>query len=169
MIRLFNSIFRPKEFTGRHMLGIVMSFFAVVISVNLAMAYFASKSWSGLIVHNTYVASQHFDEDVEATRALHERGWVADLQIGDDSVVYTLEDASGSPVGAGEVVILFQRPASELQDHEIHLLPEKRGRFASEGSIEPGQWLARIDVKDGDTVLFRETRRFVLGGAGASQ
>ncbi len=166
---LFNSIFRPAEFTGRHMLAIIVAFFAVVIGVNLTMAYFASHSWSGLIVHNTYVASQHFDEDVEATKALHERGWVSDLDVGGGNVVYTLDDASGAPIEADEVVVLFQRPASELQDREIHLMPRSRGVFESQDAIATGQWLARISVKDGDAVLFRETRRLIVRTPGAGQ
>ncbi|MBW8636034.1 FixH family protein [Hoeflea sp. WL0058] len=166
---LFNSIFRPAEFTGRHMLGIIVAFFAVVIGVNLTMAYFASHSWSGLIVHNTYVASQHFDEDVEATKALHKRGWVSDLDVDGETIVYTLDDASGAPIEADEVVVLFQRPASELQDREVRLLPSSRGRFESQSAIATGQWLARISVKDGDSVLFSETRRFIIRNPGADK
>ena len=35
-----------RPFTGRHMAIIIISFFAVIIAVNLTMAYFARSSWT---------------------------------------------------------------------------------------------------------------------------
>ena len=55
MIRDF---FRPTEFTGYHMLGVLVLYFGTIITVNLVMARFAITTWTGLVVENTYVASQ---------------------------------------------------------------------------------------------------------------
>ncbi|RWK14298.1 FixH family protein, partial [Mesorhizobium sp.] len=52
---------KPRVFTGRHMLAIILAFFGVVIAVNLTMATLANTSWTGLVVENTYVASQQFN------------------------------------------------------------------------------------------------------------
>ncbi len=52
-------------FTGWHMLGIMVAFFGVIIAVNITMAYKAVSSWSGLVVKNTYVASQEFNDKAE--------------------------------------------------------------------------------------------------------
>ena len=41
------------RFTGYHMLAIMVAFFGVVIAVNLTMATFASRSWTGLVVENS--------------------------------------------------------------------------------------------------------------------
>ncbi len=65
----------PRPFTGRRLAAILVSFFAVVIAVNLAMAMVARGSWSGLVVANSYVASQEFNEKVAAAREQRERGW----------------------------------------------------------------------------------------------
>src|SRR3546814_8186701 len=51
-------------FTGWHMLGAMLLFFGIVISVNLYMAWQATRSWSGLVVENTYIASQEFNGKV---------------------------------------------------------------------------------------------------------
>jgi nitrogen fixation protein FixH len=56
-------------FTGWHMLGIMVAFFGVIIAVNLTMAYNAIHSWSGLVVQNTYVASQEFNDKAETAKA----------------------------------------------------------------------------------------------------
>ena len=53
-----------RRFTGGHMLALVCGFFGVVIAVNLTMALFATGSWTGLVVKNSYVASQHFNEEL---------------------------------------------------------------------------------------------------------
>ncbi len=49
-----------KEFTGRHMWLLAVSFFGVIISVNIVMAVSAARTWTGLVVENSYVASQEF-------------------------------------------------------------------------------------------------------------
>ena len=53
-------------FSGRHMLLTMLAFFGVIIGVNLTMAWFARSSWTGLVVENSYVASQEFNAKMEA-------------------------------------------------------------------------------------------------------
>ena len=60
---------RSREFTGRHMLVIMVAFFSVIIAVNLTMAFFARSSWTGAVVENTYVASQQFNRKAAEGRA----------------------------------------------------------------------------------------------------
>ena len=65
-----------RQFTGKHMLAIMLGFFAVVLAANMTMVYFARHSWTGLVVENSYVASQQFNAKMAETRAqaaLHER------------------------------------------------------------------------------------------------
>ena len=59
---------KPFTFTGWHMLAIMLAFFGTIITVNFTMAYLATSSWSGLVVKNTYVASQQFNGKTEAIR-----------------------------------------------------------------------------------------------------
>src|SRR5690606_31679205 len=57
-------------FTGWHMFGAMVLFFGVIISVNLYMAWQATHTWSGLVVKNTYIASQEFNGKVAEAKAL---------------------------------------------------------------------------------------------------
>ena len=57
-----------KPFTGWHMVVALGLFFGTIITVNLAMAYYANSTWSGLVVKNTYVASQEFNGKVADVR-----------------------------------------------------------------------------------------------------
>ncbi|RWI43901.1 MAG: cytochrome oxidase, partial [Mesorhizobium sp.] len=86
---------KPREFTGRHMLVSILAFFAVVIGVNLTMATLARRSWTGLVVENTYVASQQFNERAREGRAQAALGWKGKLTIASGEVRYSLADAQG--------------------------------------------------------------------------
>ena len=70
---------QPKPFTGRHMLFAMLAFFGVIIAVNLTMAAFATKSWTGLVVKNSYVASQAFNRELEQAKVQAARGWTGDI------------------------------------------------------------------------------------------
>ena len=52
-----------RRFTGWHFTAIITAFFGVVIAVNLTMAVFATRTFGGVVVENSYVASQTFDRD----------------------------------------------------------------------------------------------------------
>src|SRR3546814_20687118 len=67
-------------FTGWHMLGAMLLFFGIVISVNLYMAWQATRSWSGLVVENTYIASQEFNGKVADAKALAASGVTGSLR-----------------------------------------------------------------------------------------
>ena len=68
-------------FTGWHMLAIMIMFFGTIITVNLIMAWNASHSWSGLVVQNTYVASQQFNGKVALAKELAASGIEGNLTI----------------------------------------------------------------------------------------
>ena len=57
------------------MLSIMLAFFGVIIAVNVVMATLASTSWTGLVVENSYVASQEFNRKAEESRAQAALGW----------------------------------------------------------------------------------------------
>jgi len=59
-----------KPFTGRKMLFTVVSFFAVIMSVNFYMAYSAISTFPGLEEKNSYAASQSFNKDRDAQLGL---------------------------------------------------------------------------------------------------
>ena len=63
---------KERKLTGKHVLMIFAGAFGVIISVNLVLAYSAIKTFPGLEVKNSYVASQTFNERKAAQEAL---GW----------------------------------------------------------------------------------------------
>lgn len=60
------------EITGRQVFGFTVGAFAIIIAVNVYMAYSAVSTFPGVEVPNSYVASQNFEAARDAQDAL---GW----------------------------------------------------------------------------------------------
>ncbi len=157
-----------RTFTGWHMLTIMVLFFGTIISVNMTMAYFATSSWSGLLVKNTYVASQKFDEDVALDREMQQRGWLSELMIDGRTVTYRLADEEGRPIAADTITVSINRPVGVDGDQTVALTDVGGGAYSAALAVDEGEWIARITAhKDGELV-YREVQRLELtaGGAG---
>ena len=154
-------------FTGWHMLGIMVLFFGTIISVNLVMAWNAVRSWSGLVVQNTYVASQEFNGKVAEARAFAKSGIEGALTIENGRVVYRAVDAKGAPLSADAVTAVFKRPVDEREDFSLPLEKTGKGEFFAERAITPGQWVVDISTTSGGERIFHQTVRTVVKGSGS--
>lgn len=153
------------RFTGWHMLGVMVLFFGTIITVNVVMAWNAVSSWSGLVVQNTYVASQEFNGKVEKARAFAASGLVGELVIAGGRVRYRLHDAQGAPVFADAVTVTFKRPTDEREDFRLALVVEGAGNYAATRTLPEGQWIADIaSVRDGQAIFHQTIRTVVAGG-----
>ena len=134
-------------FTGRHMVTIMVLFFGTIISVNLTMAWFATSSWSGLVVQNTYIASQQFNQKAEEARKRVATGIHGTLSIEPDLVRYSVADKAGQPLVADSVSLHFKRPVGEHHDFALTLSPVGRGLFEAHHAVPQGQWIISEGVK----------------------
>lgn len=151
-------------FTGWHMMAVMVLFFGTIITVNLIMAWNASHSWSGLVVQNTYVASQQFNGKVEEAKRLAASGIEGDIVIKDGRIVYHVVDAGGQPVVADEVSATFKRPVDEREDFTLSLVPSGAGRFVAERDVPGGQWVIDIATRHQGAKVFHQTLRTVVAG-----
>ena len=71
---------KPFRFTGKHMLAIMVVFFGVVIAVNILMARLATQTFSGVVVDNSYVASQHYNSWLDEAAKEKALGWKASVE-----------------------------------------------------------------------------------------
>jgi nitrogen fixation protein FixH len=153
-------------FTGWHMAGVMVLFFGTIITVNLIMAWNASNSWSGLVVPNTYVASQQFNGKVAEARALAASGIEGDLTVKEGRIAYRVTDAKGVPLVADDVSAVFKRPVDERKDFTVALEPAGEGLFVADRPVPAGQWIVDISTKrDGEKVFHQTVRTVVAGGA----
>ena len=80
--------------TGRKVFALFATGFAIIIAVNLTLAWNAVSSFPGLETRNSYVASQRFDADRAAQEAL---GWRAVAHLTDGAVTLEIVDTTGLP------------------------------------------------------------------------
>ncbi|GMG83451.1 FixH family protein [Paralimibaculum aggregatum] len=133
---------RGRPLTGRKVLLMAVGAFAVVIGANIALVVAATGSFPGLIVKNSYVASQGWDARTKALRAL---GWSTAAGYGDGRLRVEVTGADGAPVEALEMTAVVGRPARDLADRTVPLAPVAGG-YEAEIALAPGNWLARLSV-----------------------
>ena len=100
------------EIKGIHVLGMFALGFGIIITANLTLAFNAVKTFPGLEVKNSYVASQTFDADRVAQTALdwEVSAWLA----GDVLKLQILEN--GEPVAPKIDQAVFGRATSMVAD-----------------------------------------------------
>ena len=141
------------------MLGAIVAFFGVIVAVNLTMAAFAWTSWTGLIVQNTYVASQEFNEKAKAGREQATLGWQGELAYAHGELRYRLVHANGAVVAATDVEVALGRPAFEAEDTAVALSPTGDGSFAGDIALADGQWIVRLSADAGLAQPWLDIRR----------
>lgn len=133
------------ELTGRHVLAIVVSAFAIIIGVNLFMAYSAIGTFPGLETDNSYVASQQFDKQRAAQTAL---GWDVAARIDEEMLILDIKDkTTGAPIMVQSVYGLLGRATHVKDDQEPVFEQDNTGAYvANVGKLGAGNWNLRLNV-----------------------
>lgn len=143
-----------RELTGRHVLAITVAAFSVIIGVNVLMAYKAVSTFPGLEVANSYVASQDFDADRSAQKAL---GWMLapayDAANGELRLAFT--DAQGLPVLLQSLDVLVGR-TTEAEDDSRPSFARDAGIYVAKAQLAPGKWMMQVDALAADGTKFRQ-------------
>lgn len=150
----------PRQFTGRRMLAVMIGFFGVVIAVNVALAVLASTSWSGLVVENSYVASQHFNEDLAQAHRQQALGWRSTMSYAGGGLHFDLTDRDGVPLPGMTVEATLRRPTHEGEDRHVVLTSSTGGGYGVALDLQKGAWNA--DVAAVDTLGRHYQRAFRL-------
>jgi nitrogen fixation protein FixH len=148
------TVTRERTFTGLHMLIVMVAFFGVVIGVNLTMAVLASQSWTGLVVKNSYVASQHYNEVLAQARQQDALGWNGMLAYDGERLVFALRDRAGLPVHVLDARVRVSRPTHEHDDQAVDLTPTSGG-YEAEAALAAGIWNADVTARRNDGFTYR--------------
>ena len=142
-----------KGFTGRHMLGVMLGFFGVVIAVNVTMAVFASRTFGGTVVDNSYVASQRFNRWLAEGRAQERLGWETRIVLDRRRHVrVALSDRIGALDGA-EIDAVARHPLGRESDLTLRFRPEGTGLYLSDRPLPAGRWKIHLEVRRGRDAL----------------
>lgn len=140
-----------NRFTGRHMTAIMVAFFGVIIAVNFTMARLASSTFGGMVVENSYVASQRFNGWLREARAQDRLGWTADVQGSPEGeLVVSLTGPSG-PLEDALVAVEAEHPVGRAGGRAFVLASDGRGRYSAPHGLASGRWLVAIEVRRGAT------------------
>ncbi|PZN96304.1 MAG: hypothetical protein DCF31_04180 [Alphaproteobacteria bacterium] len=143
-----------RGFTGRHMWAVMIGFFGLVVGVNFTMATFASRTFGGTVVDNSYVASQKFNGWLHAARAQAGYDWQARLGV-DAARHVTVVLADGGAVTATGTA---HHPLGGAPDVALVFAPRSAGGLQSTAPLPPGRWLVRVAVAhDGRTARLADT------------
>lgn len=155
---------RSPEFTVRHMWLLMIAFFGVILTVNIGMAIVASTSWTGLVVTNTYVASQEFNDKRLAHEAQQAAGWQATFTHADGAARLVIVDAADTPVDLGAVTLKVNRPVGGHDDQALLLERTTDGSYTAPLTLATGVWDALVQAADTPLGSFELHKRFSVGG-----
>lgn len=149
-----------KPLTGRKVLAIVVTFFGVIITVNLFMAYMAIGTFPGLDVKNSYVASQTFDDDRAAQEAL---GWVVDVSYQEGELLVIITDKTGKSADVAKLNAIVGRP-THVRDDQTPEFQQRSGAFKARMTLNPGLWNLRMKATAIDGTEFKQRLNFSVKG-----
>lgn len=155
--------FGKKEFTGRHMLMLMLAFFAVVLLANGTLVVVAMTNWNGLVVPNGYVASQKYNSALEEAHLRAEKGWSGAFEVdGEGRPVLTLRDSKGLAVAGRQVEGRVARPTHENADRELTFREVDSGIYRAEDALAAGVWLLTVTVEGHQGLDYAERFRLTV-------
>lgn len=135
-----------RRLTGKHVALIFVSFFGVVIAVNLLMARLATSTFGGVVVENSYVASQHFNRWLDEAERENALGWKASIhRDAAGHATIALVDSLGQPLKGAKVAVNAVHPLGRQPDHELSVQEVAPGIFSA--PLVAGRWRLRVTAE----------------------
>lgn len=143
---------KEREITGRQVFVVTASAFAIIIAVNLTLAWQAVATFPGLEVKNSYVASQRFDADRAAQEAL---GWDVSTRIEGGDLVLSFRDGAGRPVEPVRIDATLGR-ATHVADDRVPAFAFDGADYRAPVDLANGYWNLRLAAEAADGTRFRQ-------------
>lgn len=150
------NILTQGKFTGWHMTAILVSFFGVVMAVNFTMARMAVGTFGGTVVDNSYVASQQYNQWLNAAVRQDKLGWKANIALSSDRHVIIDARKDDAPISQLAAVGDALHPLGRTDDIPLTFSVMADGRMRSAQSLPAGRWNLRLSLRHGAD-LFRMT------------
>ncbi|HRO12030.1 FixH family protein [Amaricoccus sp.] len=144
--------------TGRRVALISAGFFLAFFIPNVVLTWTAVGTFSGVVVDDSYAASQEFDRRRAAQVAL---GWTVALEHADDVLTLRITDGAGRTVRPAGIAVTMGRPTTSRDDRAL-ALEETPDGYAALARLGPGAWRAEISATAADGTAFRQRRDLVV-------
>jgi len=133
-----------KVFTGWHMTAILVTFFAVVITVNFTMARLAMSTFGGKVVENSYVASQHYNVWLARAEAQDRLRWTPLVSLDADRHVRIEIRKDNRPFAASRVAATASHPLGRTAPATLRFEGVADGAWRSVEPLAVGR--QRLDI-----------------------
>ncbi len=140
--------------TGRRVAVIAACFFLAFLIPNIILTWTAVGTFSGVVVDDSYAASQEFEKRRAAQIAL---GWTAELEHAGDVLTLRFLDRDGRSVRPAALAVTLGRPTTARSDRAL-VLEEAPGGYAALARLDPGAWRVEISAAAADGTAFRQSR-----------
>ena len=157
--------FTTGPFTGKHFAVIIVAFFAVVVSVNVYMARAASSTFGGVVVENSYVASQNFNAWLAEADGKAVGFAMVDAEEGCVFAAFVLPEWEGRGLGRR---LMAEAEASLFRRHETIWL-ETDGRSRASGFYAHLGWKPTATDGNGDVRFEKKRPRPALSLSGPGE
>lgn len=141
-----------RQITGKHVLIGFVGAFGVIIAVNLVLAWSAVRTFPGLEVKNSYVASQEFDERKAAQEGL---GWAVVADHAGGVLMLHITDAAGKPVEVAKLEATVGR-ATHVRDDQTPEFRYDGQAYVAPVDLGGGNWNIRMKAWNPDGTLFQQ-------------
>ncbi|XDA97118.1 FixH family protein [Sulfitobacter sp. LCG007] len=141
-----------REIRGWHVLVGFTAAFGLIIAVNLALAFNAVRTFPGLEVANSYVASQTFDADRAAQRSLD---WDVSAWVDGAERLHLRIVEDGQPIFPEIESAIFGRATSVAWDQEPTFRWDD-AEMVADVAAGPGNWNLRLKARGADGILFQQ-------------
>lgn len=160
---------KPFEITGKHVLIAMLSFFGIIIAVNIVMMRLALSTHTGVVAENTYRKGVKYNEEISAAERMELLGWRNEMALTPtgDKLSIDIRDKDGKAVKGLAIKATLGRPASEKYDLELTLNETADGMYeAPIPTRDAGTYVASIEAIDParkqDGILYRAKERLWL-------
>jgi nitrogen fixation protein FixH len=157
-----------RPITGRFVLIAVVSFFAVVISVNVVMMRLAIATLPGTEVDSAYSAGLAYQKEIQAAQQQIDRNWKVDVHVerqqdGTARLNLGAKASDGKPLVGLAVFGRLERPIDRRADQAFDVSESGGGSYVGIArGVAPGQWDLVIEVDGDGRRLFLSRNRVVL-------
>ena len=134
-----------KRFTGWHFTAIITAFFGVVVAVNLTMAVFATRTFGGVVVENSYVASQKYNDWLAAAKRQQKLAWTIEPALDGQRRVTIALSIDGAEVSGSA-----RHPLGREPDVPLTFVTNDNGA-QSVNALPPGRWNIHLLVRRGES------------------
>lgn len=170
--RTYASLPRPasgRPVTGKIVLGAMLGFFAVVLSVNGLFVFLALDTWTGTTSRHAYVEGLAYNDRLAAARRQEALGWHLDVETvagpdeGDRVPIVLrahLRDARGAGIDGARLTGELRHSMAEALDTSLDFGDVGGGRYEAAVTLpRRGRWELRLEAEAADGTPVRRIAR----------